>query len=90
MSQAELNNIGDREWPGLRYVPQGVPARIAIFAGIGQRAYAHAIQHDPHNSRKRHSSLCTVSIITSMTEHGSQLGSGTISLCPVKSNCCHS
>jgi hypothetical protein len=41
----------------LRYVPKGIPARVAILIGIGQRADAHAIQHQPHNSRKWHSCL---------------------------------
>jgi hypothetical protein len=52
--EPELNEIGDCQWPGLRDVPQRVPSRIAILIGVGQRAYAHAIQHDPYNSRKTH------------------------------------
>jgi hypothetical protein len=41
--------MGQCERPGIRNVPECVAAYIAIFAGIGERADADAIQNNPNN-----------------------------------------
>ena len=48
-----MDEIRDSERPRLRDVPQRIPADVAILIGVRQRADADAIQHHPHNSRKR-------------------------------------
>ena len=50
IGKAEPHQVGQRERPKLRDVPERVAPDIAIFGGVGQFANAHAIEHDPNDS----------------------------------------